>query len=47
MAMLSDETLLDSYHMAIELQLDVDFIALLLEEIHKRSLHTDVSAVLH
>ncbi len=45
--MLSDEMLLDSYHMAIELQLERDFIALLLGEILRRELNTDVSAVLH
>jgi developmental checkpoint coupling sporulation initiation to replication initiation len=47
MAMLSDEMLLDSYHKAIELDLERDFIALLLAEIHKRKLGTDVSAILH
>ncbi|MBB6020804.1 developmental checkpoint coupling sporulation initiation to replication initiation [Paenibacillus sp. JGP012] len=47
MAMLSDEMLLDSYHKAIELDLERDFIALLLAEIHKRKLDTNVSAILH
>jgi len=47
MAMLYDEMLLDSYHKAIELNLERDFIALLLAEIHKRKLGTDVSAILH
>lgn len=45
--MLSDEMLLDSYHKAIELDLERDFIAPLLAEIHKRKLGTDVSAILH
>ena len=47
MAMLSDEMLLDSYHMAIELQLERDFIELLLGEILRRELNTDVPAVFH
>ncbi|CAH1201502.1 hypothetical protein PAECIP111890_01924 [Paenibacillus sp. JJ-223] len=47
MAMLSDEMLLDSYHQAIELNLERDFIALLLAEIHKRKLDTNASAILH
>lgn len=38
MAMLTDEMLLESYHMANILQLDREFIALLLAEIHKRNL---------
>lgn len=38
MAMLTDEMLLESYQMATELQLDMEFIALLLAEIHKRNL---------
>lgn len=47
MAMLSDEMLLDSYHMAIELQLEDDFIDLLLSEIIRRELNPDVPTVLH
>jgi developmental checkpoint coupling sporulation initiation to replication initiation len=47
MVELSDEMLLDSYHRAIELQLEQDFIALLLVEIRKRKLHSPVHAVLH
>lgn len=47
MVELSDEMLLDSYHRAIELQLEYDFIALLLVEIRKRNLHSPVHAVLH
>ncbi len=47
MVELSDEMLLDSYHRAIELQLEHDFIALLLVEIRKRKLHSTVHAVLH
>ncbi|MEF3354620.1 MULTISPECIES: sporulation histidine kinase inhibitor Sda [Paenibacillus] len=47
MAMLSDEMLLDSYHMAIELQLERDFIELLLGEILRRELNTDVPAIFH
>lgn len=38
MAILTDEMLLDSYIMAIELQLDQEFITLLLIEIQKRDL---------
>ncbi|OAB36499.1 sporulation inhibitor sda [Paenibacillus macquariensis subsp. defensor] len=36
--MLSDEMLLDSYHLAVELKLERDFIKLLLAEIKKRKL---------
>ncbi|MNP75015.1 Sporulation inhibitor sda [compost metagenome] len=46
MAMLTDEMLLESYHMATSLQLDREFIALLLAEIHRRELMT-VSPLLH
>ncbi|WP_110931481.1 sporulation histidine kinase inhibitor Sda [Paenibacillus bouchesdurhonensis] len=45
MAMLTDEMLLESYHMATELQLDMEFIALLLAEIHKRNLDMNKAAV--
>ncbi len=38
MAILSDEMLLDSYHLAVELKLERDFIKLLLAEIKKRKL---------
>ncbi|MEK3791478.1 sporulation histidine kinase inhibitor Sda [Paenibacillus sp. FSL R7-0204] len=47
MVELSDEMLLDSYHRAIELHLEHDFIALLLAEIRKRNLHSPAHAVLH
>ncbi|MDO7907051.1 sporulation histidine kinase inhibitor Sda [Paenibacillus sp. JX-17] len=49
MAMLTDEMLLDSYHMAIQLNLERDFIALLLAEIRKRELDVNANAlaVLH
>lgn len=47
MAMLTDEMLLDSYHMAIELKLEREFITLLLAEIHKRNLDTDSISILH
>ncbi|SEU19417.1 sporulation histidine kinase inhibitor Sda [Paenibacillus sp. NFR01] len=47
MVELSDEMLLDSYFRAIELQLEHDFIALLLAEIRKRNLHSPEHAVLH
>ncbi|WP_084011609.1 sporulation histidine kinase inhibitor Sda [Paenibacillus kribbensis] len=47
MAMLTDEMLLDSYQMAIELKLECDFIALLLAEIHKRNLEMNKAVVLH
>ncbi|WP_410772013.1 sporulation histidine kinase inhibitor Sda [Fontibacillus sp. BL9] len=46
MAMLTDEMLLESYHMATMLQLDREFIALLLAEIHRRDLMSD-QPVLH
>ncbi|GAA0136572.1 sporulation histidine kinase inhibitor Sda [Paenibacillus woosongensis] len=45
MAMLTDEMLLESYHMATELQLDMEFIALLLAEIHKRNLEINLTIV--
>ncbi|OAB46319.1 sporulation inhibitor sda [Paenibacillus glacialis] len=38
--MLSDEMLVDSYHLAVELKLERDFIKLLLAEIKKRKLGT-------
>lgn len=38
MAMLTDEMLLESYQMATMLELDREFIALLLAEIHRRDL---------
>ncbi|WP_155766954.1 sporulation histidine kinase inhibitor Sda [Paenibacillus polymyxa] len=43
MAMLTDEMLLDSYQMAIELKLECDFIALLLAEIHKKKVRDEYS----
>lgn len=45
--MLSDEMLLDSYHMAVELKLEREFITLLLAEIQKRNLDTNSGNVLH
>ncbi|GAB6991562.1 sporulation histidine kinase inhibitor Sda [Paenibacillus pini] len=47
MAMLTDEMLLDSYHTAVQLMLDRDFIALLLAEIHKRELETSPAELVH
>ncbi|MFP4977267.1 sporulation histidine kinase inhibitor Sda [Paenibacillus sp. CN-4] len=47
MVELSDELLLDSYYRALELQLEHDFIALLLVEIRKRNLHSPCEAVVH
>ncbi|WP_144027295.1 sporulation histidine kinase inhibitor Sda [Paenibacillus selenitireducens] len=38
MSILSDELLVESYYKAIELDLEVEFITLLLAEIHKRQL---------
>lgn len=38
MGMLTDEMLLESYQMATVLDLDREFIALLLAEIHRRNL---------
>jgi developmental checkpoint coupling sporulation initiation to replication initiation len=40
MAILSDEMLLESYYLAIDLKLEHDFITLLLAEIHKRRLQS-------
>lgn len=47
MALLTDELLLESYQKATELQLDREFIALLLAEIRKRELELDAPSVLH
>ncbi|MEK3789072.1 MULTISPECIES: sporulation histidine kinase inhibitor Sda [Paenibacillus] len=47
MGMLTDEMLLESYHMAIKLKLDRDFITLLLAEIQKRKLVVDDTTLLH
>ena len=47
MAILTDEMLLESYHLAVELKLERDFIALLLAEIHKRELMPDQLEVIH
>jgi hypothetical protein len=38
MKLLSDEALLDAYHKSLSLELDRDFIDLLLEEIYQRNL---------
>lgn len=43
--MLTDEMLLESYQMATKLQLDMEFIALLLAEIHKRNLDMNLTIV--
>ncbi|MBO2943865.1 sporulation histidine kinase inhibitor Sda [Paenibacillus sp. F411] len=47
MAMLTDEMLLDSYYMAVELKLEREFISLLMAEIQKRNLNTDSIMLLH
>lgn len=47
MALLTDEMLLDSYRMATELQLEREFIALLLAEIHKRELNVEINQLVH
>ncbi|EES73335.1 sporulation inhibitor A [Paenibacillus sp. oral taxon 786 str. D14] len=47
MALLTDELLLESYQKATELQLDREFIALLLAEIRKRELELTAPSVLH
>lgn len=47
MELLTDEMLLDSYRLATELNLEREFIALLLAEIHKRELVAHVGTVLH
>ncbi|MBP2002082.1 developmental checkpoint coupling sporulation initiation to replication initiation [Paenibacillus shirakamiensis] len=51
MATLTDELLLDSFKRATELKLDRDFLALLLAEIRKRNLnsqlHRQLQAIFH
>lgn len=47
MEMLTDDMLLESYRMAMMLQLDQEFIALLLAEIHRRALTTHNKAMIH
>ena len=47
MAILTDEMLLDSYHMAVELKLEREFITLLLAEIRKRNLDTNSASIVH
>ncbi len=39
MRFISDETLIDSYFKAVDLQLETDFVELLLAEIKKRELN--------
>lgn len=46
MALLTNELLLESYQKATELQLDREFIALLLAEIRKRELELAAPSVL-
>lgn len=41
MRVISDETLLESYWKALDLQLDVDFVNLLLMEIKRRDLSVE------
>ncbi|SMG56836.1 developmental checkpoint coupling sporulation initiation to replication initiation [Paenibacillus aquistagni] len=45
MALLSDELLVDSYYQAVQLNLDEEFIALLLAEIQRRGLHPTIRLV--
>lgn len=40
MKLLSDEALIDAYYKSLNLELDRDFIDLLLDEIHQRNLQT-------
>lgn len=47
MALLTDDLLLESYYKATQLQLDQEFIALLLAEIHRRELDITQSTLLH
>ncbi|TCS70626.1 sporulation histidine kinase inhibitor Sda [Effusibacillus lacus] len=44
MRLLSDEVLLESYRLAVELKLDEHFIELLLKEIQDRDLHIPVKS---
>ncbi|WP_209972778.1 sporulation histidine kinase inhibitor Sda [Paenibacillus eucommiae] len=39
MKVMSDEALIESYYQAVELQLEIDFIDLLLAEIQRRKLN--------
>ncbi len=39
---LSDELLLESYHKANELKLSPDFLALIMDEIHRRRLSNEI-----
>jgi developmental checkpoint coupling sporulation initiation to replication initiation len=41
MEMLSDELLVDAYHMAIKIHLDAEFISLLAAEIRRRQINPD------
>lgn len=47
MALLTDDLLLESYYKATQLQLDQEFIALLLAEIRRRELDLSQSTMLH
>ncbi|WP_082672937.1 sporulation histidine kinase inhibitor Sda [Paenibacillus senegalimassiliensis] len=47
MALLTDDLLLESYYKANQLQLDQEFIALLLAEIRRRELDLSQSTMLH
>lgn len=47
MEMLTDDMLLESYRMATLLQLDQEFIALLLAEIHRRDLKARREMMIH
>ena len=47
MGLLTDEMLLDSYRMANELELEREFIALLLAEIHKRELDVEFGLLVY
>ncbi|RXT15099.1 sporulation histidine kinase inhibitor Sda [Ammoniphilus sp. CFH 90114] len=38
MKLLSDDALIEAYHKSVNLDLDKDFIGLLLDEIHQRKL---------
>ncbi|WP_248927799.1 sporulation histidine kinase inhibitor Sda [Paenibacillus hamazuiensis] len=41
MRMISNEVLIDSYYKALDLQLDKEFVELLLEEIKRRQLNVE------
>ncbi|MBD2845708.1 sporulation histidine kinase inhibitor Sda [Paenibacillus sp. IB182496] len=45
MHILSDDILVESYELALQLKLDPEFVQLLLDEMHRRSLSSEVNRV--